>query len=168
MRPIARWSRWALAAVVTVAACTADRPTAPQTAPLLSGGDPTGLLWCSPLAADSAAVQVGAAGGVVTVGPHRLEIPAGALDTAVVITARIVPDTVNRVDFGPDGLEFSRPVWLRMSYANCNLLGSLLPKRIALTSDALVILEYLPSVDSFSQQVVTGKVTHFSTYAVAW
>ena len=55
-----------------------------------------------------------------------------------------------------------------MSYANCNLLGRLLPKRVAYVSDALNILSYLLSLDNVFAKQVTGRVDHFSNYAVAW
>ena len=55
-----------------------------------------------------------------------------------------------------------------MSYANCNLLGSLLPKRIAYTNNLLEILEYLISLDNIFLKKVTGKLDHFSGYAIAW
>ena len=63
---------------------------------------------------------------------------------------------------------FERRAYLTMSYANCNLLGSLLPKRIAHTSDLLDILEYLLSFDNVLARKVTAGLEHFSTYAVAW
>ena len=56
-----------------------------------------------------------------------------------------------------------------MSYANCHGLGSLLPKQIVYTSDNLLsILEVLSSLDNPLGRTVTGKVKHFSSYAVAW
>jgi len=55
-----------------------------------------------------------------------------------------------------------------MSYANCSLLGILLPKRIAYTDDNLNIISYLLSLDNLLAKRVTGKVNHFSEYAVAW
>jgi CheY-like chemotaxis protein len=129
---------------------------------------PVGLLQCTPLAYDSVTQTVGPEGGTLAVGPHTLSIPAGALDTAVSITAVAPPDTVNAVRFAPEGLTFQEPVLLTMSYANCDLLGSLLPKRIAYTTDALQILEYLASVDETWTQTVTGQLQHFSEYAIAW
>jgi len=129
---------------------------------------PVGLLQCTPLAYDSVTQTVGPEGGTLAVGPHTLLIPAGALDTAVSITAVAPPDTVNAVRFAPEGLTFQQPASLTMSYANCNLLGSLLPKQIAYTTDALQILEYLASVDDAWAQTVTGQLQHFSEYAIAW
>jgi hypothetical protein len=55
-----------------------------------------------------------------------------------------------------------------MSYANCNLLGLLLPKRIAYTTERYRILEYLLSIDNLLSKQVTGRLKHFSQYAVAW
>jgi hypothetical protein len=75
---------------------------------------------------------------------------------------------VNFVRFKPEGLQFERSAALTMSYANCNLLGKLLPKRIAYTTDKLVILEYLLSLDLLNLKTVTGQLNHFSGYAVAW
>lgn len=127
-----------------------------------------GLLQCTPLPYDSTTETVGPAGGSIQVGPHVLQIPAGALTDSVAITMVAPPDTVNRVRFQPEGLQFAVPARLTMSYANCSLLGRLLPKRIAYTTDALVILEYLLSFDDFLNQRVTGQLNHFSNYAIAW
>ncbi|HMG17291.1 MAG TPA: hypothetical protein VK573_01095, partial [Gemmatimonadales bacterium] len=75
---------------------------------------------------------------------------------------------VNGIRFAPEGLQFASPAYLTMSYANCNLLGRLLPKRIAYTSDLLDILEYLLSIDNIFTKKVTGRVDHFSEYVIAW
>jgi hypothetical protein len=127
-----------------------------------------GLLKCSPLPYDSVTQTIGPAGGTISVGPHTLVIPAGALGTNVKISAVIPSDTVNAVRFSPQGLTFARPTSLTMSYANCSLLGQLLPKQIAYTTDDLVILQLLPSLDLLQFEQVKASVWHFSDYAVAW
>src|SRR6266536_846988 len=156
------------AAALSLMSCGEPAPLAPRPASLLLGSGPTGLLRCSPLAADSVTQTIGPDGGTLYVGPHSLTVPAGALDAPVSITAVAPSDTVNQGRFQPAGLSFQRPASLTMSYANCDLLGSLLPKQIAYTTDLLVILDYLPSIDNFFAQRVTGHLQHFSTYAVAW
>jgi hypothetical protein len=129
---------------------------------------PLGLLKCTPLPAATTTRTIGRDGGAIQVGPHTLWIPPGALDHDVTITATAPTADVNSVQFSPSGLEFERSAWLTMSYANCNLLGRLLPKRIAYTSDLLDILYYILSLDNVFTKQVIGKVDHFSKYAVSW
>jgi len=143
-------------------------PPPPQASLIGSLLQATGLLGCTPMPTATATQTVGPAGGVIRIGPHALSIPAGALDAPVTITATAPSDKVNRVQFQPEGLVFRRSAALTMSYANCNLLGQILPKRIAYTNDALAILSYVVSLDNLFAKNVTGKLNHFSNYAVAW
>ena len=146
----------------------ASRAPTPQSA--LIGGPlaPTGLLTCQPLPYDSATQTIGPDGGTIRVGPHSLLIPAGALPSPTVITAVVVSGPVTAARFEPEGLQFQQTAYLTMSYANCDLLGSLAPKRIAYTTDALDILSYLVSVDDLVAGQVTAELHHFSEYAIAW
>jgi hypothetical protein len=134
----------------------------------LPGVSDAGLVGCTPGSPDFVSQTIGPLGGVVEIGPHRLSIPPGALDAPVAITAIAPADTVNRIRFEPEGLTFNRPALLTMSYANCGALTSVVPKRIAYTSDALTILEVLPSLDNLLTRTVTGRLEHFSDYAIAW
>lgn len=163
-----------LAWVAAVAVSCAE-PTNPTPQAGLFDGDlfgdlrqNVGLIQCTPLPYDSVTQTIGPDGGTIQVGPHTFTVPAGALDTDVTITAVTPSDTINRVQFQPEGLVFNQYATLRMSYANCNLLGSLLPKRIAYVSPDLQILDYLPSLDNVFSQTIRGKIQHFSEYAVAW
>ena len=172
------WRRWygyvslLAGAAIAVASCGehAQQPVGPGPKASLIGSlaQSTGLVTCTPLSYDSVTQTVGPAGGTIVVGPHALTIPAGALAETVTITAVAPSDTVRMVQFQPQGLTFATPASLQMSYADCNLLGSLLPKQIAYVNDSLNILSYLLSVDNPPTQTVTGKVDHFSSYAVAW
>jgi hypothetical protein len=127
-----------------------------------------GLLSCTPMQQYSATQTIGPAGGVMHVGPHTFIVPPGALHSDVTITAVAPHDNVNRVEFSPEGLTFAQPAALTMSYANCNLLGILLPKHIAYVDHDLNILYYLLSLDNIFSKQVTGQVNHFSEYALAW
>jgi hypothetical protein len=171
-----------LAAALSVVGCTSgDGPTglgfedqSPDPALSSSGllGTPigSGLLACNPLPYASTQKTIGAAGGIIDVGPHRLTIPAGALSQPVLIKAEAPVGQVNSVKFLPEGLTFAKgkPAKLTMSYANCPLVGRILPKRIAYTNDLLQILSYILSVDDLLAKKVTGTLEHFSRYAVAW
>ena len=129
---------------------------------------PTGLLTCQPLPYDSTTQTIGPEGGAIQIGVYSLVIPAGALAAPTMITGVVASGPVNAVRFQPEGLQFEQTAYLTMSYANCDLLGSLAPKRIAYTSDALGILEYLLSADDLFAHQVTGELHHFSEYAIAW
>ena len=167
-----------LSASVFVASCS-DSPTAPP-APQATAQVPQGelldgvlrllgLVKCTPLQADTEIKTIGPMGGVINVGPHRLVVPPGALNRNVAITASIPANSkVNLMTLLPHGLEFERPVAITMSYANCEGLGSLLPKRIAYVNGVLDILYYLLSVDNLWTNKVTAKTDHFSDYAIAW
>lgn len=168
--------RWMVIALVVSGCSDRALPTAPASTPTppqasligdLLGG--LGLLHCSDLPAASATRTIGAAGGTIQVGPHTLRVPAGSLSAPVAITGEVLTGYgVNVVRFRPAGLQFQRAASLTMSYANCNLLGLLLPKQIAYVGDNLNILSYLLSIDNLLASKVTGKVNHFSNYAVAW
>ncbi len=159
----------ALAAACGDRAVTAPPPPAASADLIGSLLGATGLLQCSNLPYDSTTQTVGIGGGSLSVGPHTLVIPAGALTKPTAITM-ILPTGlgVNAVKFKPAGLQFRTPAALTMSYANCSLLGSLLPKQIAYTTDNLQILYYLLSLDNLLSKDVTGKVNHFSDYVIAW
>ena len=137
---------------------------------LLGTGIGTGLLGCTPLPYAVTEQTVGAAGGTIVVGPHRLVIPAGALAAPVLITAEAPSDTVNSVRLLPHGLAFApgKPARLTLSYANCSLVGQLLPKRIVYTTDLLQILQWLISLDQPLGRRVSTHLEHFSRYAIAW
>lgn len=126
------------------------------------------LLSCRALPAASNTETVGSAGGTIDVGPHSLFIPPGALDDDVSITA-VAPSVPRReVQFQPEGLKFKKGATLTMSYEKCSLVSRLLPKKIVYVDDDLNILELLLSIDLPLSQKVTGKVKHFSGYAVAY
>jgi hypothetical protein len=131
--------------------------------------EPTGLLQCSALPSATSSRTIGSEGGSISAGPHTLVIPPAALSQPTAITMTLVTGRgVNAVSFAPEGLQFKRPVALTMSYTNCNLLGSLLPKRIAYIDGDLNVIEYLLSLDNMFAKRVTGKLDHFSDYVVAW
>jgi len=169
-----------LAATAILVSCVeSTAPEAPELAPvaqaspeLLEALSPTlqrvGLLRCEPMPAVFVRQRIGPEGGTIEIGRHTLRIPAGALDQRVTISAYAPSARVNRVEFAPHGLEFARPAVLTMSYANCNTLGSLVPKRIAYIDEDLSILELLESLDNFRRREVSARLEHFSEYAVAW
>src|SRR5438105_12626852 len=126
---VARLRRAAL--VITAAALLgcgesplAPVPPPPQASLIGSILQATGLLGCTPMPTATAKQTVGAAGGVIRIGPHTLSIPAGALDAAVPITATAPSANGNRVRFQPEGPGFGRSPGATMGSANCTLPGT--------------------------------------------
>src|SRR5438552_16269353 len=82
--------------IAALVGCGERAPTGVPLEPLVL--DPlapgTALLRCAPLSPDSVSQTIGPLGGVLLIGPHRLSIPSGALDTSVTITA-VAPPTAS-------------------------------------------------------------------------
>jgi hypothetical protein len=152
----------------------------PPQPPARKGEEPNGrpnsqhrirLMRCSELPPARARQVIGPAGGTISVGPHELRVPSGALAKAVLITAELRDEDhgYNAVRFHPHGLTFQAPAYLTMSYANCHTGdGSRLAYVQIVYTHGKKILESEPSVADLEMQTVTGEITHFSNYAVAW
>lgn len=165
------------AALVLAFASCAPEPTAPVAAPstgLIGGtlgtvGDATGsLLSCQVTTAYSAEQDIGPAGGTLRVGPHTLVVPAGALSQTVHISAYAPTGSTVRVQFQPQGLHFASPTKLTLSYQSCGLVPSLQLSVVYVDDSNDQILEVLPSLTDIFTRTVTGKVSHFSSYAIAY
>lgn len=124
---------------------------------------------CRPLAPETVHRTIGPAGGTLTIGPHTLTVPPGALSRQVNIRAKIAGGkSVNVVEFKPVGLVLQTPAVLTMSYANCDREGRMSALSIAVVDDRLGIVDYLSSSDDAAAGTVTGGLPDFSNYAVAW
>jgi hypothetical protein len=124
------------------------------------------LLTCSEQPDLKASKAIGPQGGTITVGNHKLVVPRGALSRTVTITAEQVRGSTNSVRFAPEGLQFAKSAEVTLSYGNCVPLTA--KKRVVYTDELLKVLELLPSKDANGSKTVTGKIDHFSRYAVAY
>ena len=125
------------------------------------------LLSCNVSTTYTATKWIGPSGGYLTVGPHTFVVPRGALDHYERITATAPAGNRVAVEFEPHGLRFDRPTALTLSYRQCGLL-SIPPLSVVYVDDDEKILEVLPSLNSILLRRVTGKVDHFSQYALAY
>jgi hypothetical protein len=123
-----------------------------------------GLLPCSSPNYGTQSKVIGRAGGVITVGPHSLIVPPNALDKNVTIKATAPKGSRIEVRFEPHGLKFRYGAALTLSYKHC-LLPPLTPSIVYVDSKGR-ILEHIPSL-GILKSTVTGKIDHFSGYAVA-
>lgn len=171
-RRFIRWSGALLLVAFTLTSCSSmEGPTEPVSAapaaelrlPLLGG-----LLSCNVQPPASASRVIGPAGGILQVGRHVLIVPPGALAAPVSITGVAPNDPYASVTFSPHGLEFERPALLTLDYSHCPAARINVFKRIAYTSDSLDIISFLLSLDNLITMRITGRLDHFSRYAVAW
>jgi hypothetical protein len=115
---------------------------------------------------ESATRVIGPAGGAIRFADHVLEIPAGALDSAVSITATAAQSPYVVVDLAPHGLQFRVPAHLSMGYGACAWADSLF--HIDYLSDDLTqVLEQESSTVHPDRHMVEAPIDHFSLYAVA-
>lgn len=134
--------------------------------PVGTVGSVTDLLTCSAQPYAITQQSIGPNGGVIRVGTHTLTIPGNAISGTVLITAEQISGKTNSVRFSPEGLQFTKPAELTMTYDNCALV--LLQKKIVYTDEKLKILEVLRTLDLFRSKTVSAPIEHFSRYAVAY
>ena len=149
-------------ALLVTVSCSTDEgafgpsPVQEQPTQLLSGVTGTAttlvlsavdLLTCTEQPYAKASKVIGPEGGTIVVGSHKLFVPKGALNQKVQITAEQVRGSA---------------VTRRCAS------GLPLKKRVVYTSELLQVLELLQSKDESGSRTVTGKIDHFSRYAVAY
>ena len=136
------------------------------------------LVSCRPLRYQSVTKRFGPEGGLLEVRHNWLVIPRGALRDTVTITAVTPSDTVALIRFQPEGLRFQKTTFLVAVYDHCRVKHGVTP-RIAHVTDALKVIEFLPSVAALKNDPrlkrlhdlrhrVVGELQHFSNYAVAF
>ena len=125
-----------------------------------------GLLTCSQQDYLKSGKYIGVYGGSITVGDHKLVVPAGALSQTVYITATQQSGSVVEIDFQPHGLKFAKPATLSMSYSSCRTTSGSV-QSIVYVNDSNQIVEVRPSADNGTADAVSAPINHFSGYAVA-
>lgn len=166
---------FAIALAMVTISCGIDQAASPSGEQALGGPQLSAnvlgkLVKCTPTGYAYSGMTIGPAGGTIKAGKHTLEIPRGALSRTVFISMKMGADTTNSVQLLPEGLVFNRgkPATLTLNYDNCSLVSSLLPRKIAYTTNNLQILQLLPSLDDKLKKKVSTSLEHFSRYAVAF
>lgn len=131
-----------------------------------SGSLPAELLRCEPQRRQAQTRTIGPRGGTIQIGPHRFEIPAGALSRPVEITGVAPSGPLVDVQFEPHGLRVAKPVELTISYEHCMIPDSRVLQVVYLGNGQRVLAEQ-PSVDDDELDEVRALTDHFSGYAVA-
>ncbi len=118
--------------------------------------------------AETSAV-IGPRGGTLQVGAHTIVIPPSALSKDIRITAKTGSQAGNAIQFGPEGLRFNTYATVTFDISNCRGWGLLRLPVVVYTDNLLLsILELEPSVVNSREKTVSGHITHFSRYAVAY
>jgi len=125
------------------------------------------LLRCEPQDYQADAAIIGPDGGTLHVGQHDLVIPKGALDHEELISGVAPTSSLVDVEFEPSGLQFQRPVLLRLSYQGC--VRPTIPQLLVVyLGQNNKLLELPPSRDMKLDGDVEADIGHFSRYAIAW
>jgi hypothetical protein len=125
-----------------------------------------GLTECPTKKTQSGSALIGKAGGTVRVGPHRLEVPRGALNETVRISGVAPKGEYAQIKFEPEGLDFKRPSTLVMSYDGCRI-EELPQLRIVYVNETLEIITVLPTTTNRRDETATTNLHHFSRYMLA-
>jgi hypothetical protein len=114
----------------------------------------------------NASAVIGPKGGKLDLGQHNtLVVFPGALVQNTLITAHVPAGTQEKVQFGPEGLQFRVPAVLTLNYSPC--VTPFFDVTVAyLRADTVV--EVVPSVNNPVNKTVDGFISHFSSYAVAY
>ncbi len=103
----------------------------------------------------------------MSIGPHKLRIPPGALTERVVITGVIPVSFLVSVELSPHGLQFAPGVTLDLNYNHCAQPEGY-QYRVAYTDANGNVLEWPVSINRGQSGEVTADIDHFSKYAVAY
>jgi hypothetical protein len=170
-----------LAAGLLVAGCSATDTTAPAAARSATPGTPAAFidihdglavpgsggqgsastkpLACTVDAPLTGSALIGPRGGELDVGPHRLIIPPGALDSTTLVSGSVPQGSTLRIDFQPEGLHFRKPAGLILDASSCGAV----PNALYLDEvDGLV--EEIDAVYSAWWHTIAAPIDHFSGY----
>ncbi|MDZ7266403.1 MAG: hypothetical protein ONB48_03990 [candidate division KSB1 bacterium] len=110
---------------------------------------------------------IGPEGGVLPHAAHRLEVPAGALETPTELTFAVPLSDTLMFDLGPHGTQFNVPVNLVFSYRNADLTGvNPAMLQVYYYNPAGPHYEAIPTQVDTVNMVVIGYTDHFSRYAL--
>jgi hypothetical protein len=139
--------------------------TAPQPQVLRRSGDILAKIADDSLYAEK--VISADSGGQLTLFDVNLSIPPGAVPSDTVFSIAIPDLSVFYNRFGTDGLVFSKPVTVTMSYRDADLSGvDESTIRIAWYDERTGDFNDVVCTIDFEKKVVTGKLNHFSAYAL--
>jgi len=108
-----------------------------------------------------------ATGGELSLLDVTLSVPVKAVDNDTLFSILIPDPNVFYNEFGTDGLVFSRPVTVTMSYRDADLTGvNESTIRIGWLNETTGHFHDIECVVDFESKTVTGTLDHFSAYGL--
>ena len=169
-----------------LAACSGREPTAPATRPNTpsydvgpsdlhdghvipgavgrTGSAPSAIrtpLACGVVAPITGSATIGANGGELDIGPHRLFVPPGALTQVTTLSATIDAGPSIVIHFHPTGLQFKKPAGLVFDASSCGTVPNVL-----YLDEQGGFLEEIRAVYSNWWHRIAAPLDHFSNYAL--
>lgn len=162
-----------LVVLPALSAC-AESATGTGTRGLLSDSTSQFLACPSALPAVSATGTIGALGGVLTAGPLRLEVPAGAVTLPTLFELVVPPSPYMEVQLHAVGVErfvFEQPVTVTLDYSRCpsatGPAGAPL-KVVHVAPLTRAVLEDMGGEVNPGTRTIRFSTGHFSSYVVAY
>ena len=103
-------------------------------------------------------------GGTVSNGRVSLEFPAGALDEDIYVTMQLLDKSDLRVEFGPEGLVFNKPVTITWKLVGTAAEGRAATAQIKWFNPETGSLEDIYNFPSDEPNRKSGLIEHFSEY----
>jgi hypothetical protein len=170
----------AFVAALAAAACTGDAPTAPvasgtsavaqrgqgwfpgqrRTSAMTSGKSTP--INCVPKTSSVGTARIGASGGTLYIGRHRLIVPPGALTKPVQISGTVPAGKPFEIDLQPHGLQFRKAAGLILDASNCTNVPT-----IVYLIDQINVSPPIPAFYSNWWHTIACPIWHFSGYAIA-
>ncbi len=97
------------------------------------------LVQCQLKSYKGGARVIGPGGGVVTIGPHKITIPPGALRISLVVYGEVHVANHVVVELSPHGLQMSAPAILELAYGTCQSGNGL---EVAYVDNNLDVISY--------------------------
>jgi hypothetical protein len=170
-RPLFRAASSFAAILILAAGCGDHTPTAVQleqsnALAASAARGPKANVVKTQFVAGSYAAVIGPQGGTIEFGIGQLVFPAGALKSPTRITATTDGSHLG-VEFGPHGLVFPSSAQPRVSFHTGDILADPTSAVIVYIDDLQQVLETIATFYDIEAKAVAGKLSHFSTYAIA-
>ena len=95
-----------------------------------------------------------------------LEFPEDALDDDAHIYGYWRSENLLQADFYPEGLQFNKPVYVRMSYKDVDLGSSQPNLGMYYYNESTANWELISTSVNTAEKYIEGYITHFSRYAI--